>query len=180
MEENWESKRKKTKKTQNWQKIEPYGSLATKEIKKKHSSRPVGGVETGSWAERTHGKAVAGGPSKVADCGAGWAELQLAREAAAGGPGDRPHNPEFQRGEIKSQTTDWKHLWGLRHQREKLPASQESSLERPTGSKNMHKPTHSRISTRRAKFDCGEWREWLKTGREWSKRHCSLSDPSPT
>ena len=35
---------------------------------------------------------------------------------------------------IKPQTTDWKHLWGLRRQQEKLPASQESSLERPTGS----------------------------------------------
>ena len=32
----------------------------------------------GSWAERTHGKAVAGGPSEEADCGAGWAKLQLA------------------------------------------------------------------------------------------------------
>ena len=32
----------------------------------------------------------------MVDCGAGWAKLQLAGEAAAGGPGDRPHNPEFQ------------------------------------------------------------------------------------
>ena len=30
-----------------------YGSLTTKEIKKKHSPRPAGGAETGSWAERT-------------------------------------------------------------------------------------------------------------------------------
>ena len=37
------------------------------------------------------------------------------------------------RGEIKPQTSDCKHLWGLR-QWEKLPASQESLLERPTGS----------------------------------------------
>ena len=56
--------------------------------------------------ERTRGKAAAGGPREVADCGAGWAELQLADEEAASGPGDRPHNPEFQRGEIKPQTTD--------------------------------------------------------------------------
>ena len=56
--------------------------------------------------ERTHGKEAAGGPSKVADCGAGWAKLQLAGEAAAGGPGDRPRNPEFHLGEIKPQTTD--------------------------------------------------------------------------
>ena len=60
----------------------------------------------GGRAERTHSKAEAGRPSKVADCGVGWAKLQLASEAAAGGLGDRPHNPEFQCGEIKPQTTD--------------------------------------------------------------------------
>ena len=43
----------KTKNNQNYttvfgQKIRLYGSLTTKELKKKHSSRPVGGVETGS------------------------------------------------------------------------------------------------------------------------------------
>ena len=49
---------------------------------------------------------MAGGPSEVEDCGAGWAKLQLAGKAAAGGPGDRPPNPELQRGEIKPQTSD--------------------------------------------------------------------------
>ena len=84
-----------------------YGSPTTKEIKKKHSSRPVvGGAEMGSQAERTRSNAAAGGPSKVADCGVGWAKLQLASEAAAGGPGDRSCNPGLQCGEIKSQTTD--------------------------------------------------------------------------
>ena len=39
----------KTKNNQNCQKIELYGSLITKELKKKHSSRLVRGVETGSW-----------------------------------------------------------------------------------------------------------------------------------
>ena len=63
-------------------------------------------METGSWAERTHGKAVAGGPSKVADCGAGWAKLQLASEAAVGGTGDRWRNPEFRCREIKPQIYD--------------------------------------------------------------------------
>ena len=38
----------KTKNNQNYQKIELYGSPTTKELKKKHSSRPVGGTETGS------------------------------------------------------------------------------------------------------------------------------------
>ena len=60
----------------------------------------------GSRAERTSSKAVAGGPSEVADCGAGWAKLQLAGEAATGGLDNRLRNPEFQRGEIKPQTTD--------------------------------------------------------------------------
>ena len=60
----------------------------------------------GSRTNRTHGKAAAGGPSEVADCGVGWAKLHLAGEAAAGEPRNRLPNPEFQRGEIKPQTTD--------------------------------------------------------------------------
>ena len=60
----------------------------------------------GSRAERTCGKVVAGGPSEVADCGTGRAKLQLAGKAAAGGPGNRLQNPEFQHREIKPQTTD--------------------------------------------------------------------------
>ena len=60
----------------------------------------------GSRAERTRCKVAAGGNSKVADCARGQARLKLAGEAAAGGPGDRLHNPEFQHGEMKPQTTD--------------------------------------------------------------------------
>ena len=52
----------------------------------------------GSRAERTCGKAAAGGPSEVAECGAGWARLQLDGKKAAGGPSDRPCNPGFQVG----------------------------------------------------------------------------------
>ena len=77
-----------------------------KKLKKNHSSRPVGGVETGSQVERTHGKAAAGGPREVVDCGGGRAKLQLDCEAAAGGLGDTPHNPRLQWGEIKPQTSD--------------------------------------------------------------------------
>ena len=47
-------------KNQNCQKIELYGSLTTKELKKKHSPRQVGGAETGIRAERTLRKAAAG------------------------------------------------------------------------------------------------------------------------
>ena len=34
-------------------------------LEKTHSSRPIRGAETGSQAERTHGKAVAGGPGRA-------------------------------------------------------------------------------------------------------------------
>ena len=37
------------KKQPELQKIEVYGGPTTKEIKKKHPSRPIGGAETGSW-----------------------------------------------------------------------------------------------------------------------------------
>ena len=39
----------KTKTNQNCQKIKLYRSPATKELKEKHSSRLVGGVEMGGW-----------------------------------------------------------------------------------------------------------------------------------
>ena len=68
----------KTKNYQNLQKIELYRSPTTKEIKKKHSSRLVGGAQKGSRVERTPGKAGAGGPSEVVDGGTGQARLQLA------------------------------------------------------------------------------------------------------
>ena len=43
----------KTQNNQNWQKIELYRSLTTKELKKTHSSRPVGGADIGSQVEKT-------------------------------------------------------------------------------------------------------------------------------
>ena len=42
----------KTKNNQNCQKIKLYGSSTTKELKKKHPSRLVGGVETGSHGRK--------------------------------------------------------------------------------------------------------------------------------
>ena len=59
--------------------------------------------------------------------------LHIDKPGGTAGEPSRPWNPGPQRGEIKPQTTDWKHLWGLRLQWEKLPASQESSLEGHTG-----------------------------------------------
>ena len=60
----------KTKNNQNCQKIELYGSLTTKKLKKKHSSRLVGGQRRAAEAERMHRKAVAGKPgSPTFDCG---------------------------------------------------------------------------------------------------------------
>ena len=50
----------KTKNNQNCQKIELYGSLTTKELKKKQSSRLVERAETGSGVKRTHSKEEAG------------------------------------------------------------------------------------------------------------------------
>ena len=84
----------------------------------------------GSLAEKTRDKVVPGGPSKVADCGAGQVRLQLAarqqlvdparwrlveqmvphlltdKPGGTIGEQNRPHNPELQRGEIKPQTSD--------------------------------------------------------------------------
>lgn len=38
-----------------------HGSPKTKELKKTYSYGQVGGVETGSWAKRTHSKVMTGG-----------------------------------------------------------------------------------------------------------------------
>ena len=57
----------KAKINQNFQKIELYRILTTKELKKTHSSRPVGGVEMGS---QTQGRAVDGRPTKAVAGGA--------------------------------------------------------------------------------------------------------------
>ena len=55
----------------------------TKEIKNKHSSRPVGGAETGNGADRTH-LAVAG--PRLAECGTNWAGSLTT---------SRPYGPTF-------------------------------------------------------------------------------------
>ena len=61
----------KRKNNQNCQKIELYASLTTRELKKKHSFRPVGGAEMGSQAERIQGEVAAGRLSEGAAGGLG-------------------------------------------------------------------------------------------------------------
>ena len=133
----------------NCQIIELYGSLKTKELRKKHSSGPLGWAEIGSQVGKTCCKATVEGPGRERQ----WLTDFILPHLHAEKPGrttvaqDRPQKSGFQHREIKPQN-----LWGLGWQQEKLSASQESSLERPTGSQNVHKPTHLGISTRRAQF----------------------------
>ena len=64
----------------------------TKEIQNKHSSRPVGGAETGTGVERTH---VATAGLRLAECGMN----------GAGSPStSRPCNPTFVRMNREGQT----------------------------------------------------------------------------
>ena len=97
----------KTKNNQNWQKIKLYRSLTTKELKKKHSFRVVGGAETGSHWEDT----------RQGSCWQTWqledqtrqklvvqADPHLhANKSRGTGKRDRPQNPGFQCREIKPQ-----------------------------------------------------------------------------
>ena len=59
----------KTESNQNCQKIELYGSLTTKELKKKHSFRLVGGAEMSSQGGEDVQQEVAGGPGRQSS---GW------------------------------------------------------------------------------------------------------------
>ena len=90
----------KTKINQNWQKIELYGCPTTKELKKKHSPRLVGGVETDSQAERTHSKAAAGGPGQARWWLADRAVPHPRADKPGGTTGERdiPCKPGFQQG----------------------------------------------------------------------------------
>ena len=83
----------KIKNNQNWQKIELYASPTTKEIKKKHSSRPVGGAEMGS---RGREDSQQGGGWRTQQGGGLW---NRAGQAAASRPhkvvAGRPCGPTF-------------------------------------------------------------------------------------
>ena len=79
----------KTKNNQNCQKIKLYGSLRTKELKRKHSSRLVGGEEMGSWGreDSQQGGCWRTGVGKVVDGGPGC--LQINWEEQLGRKTDR-------------------------------------------------------------------------------------------
>ena len=100
----------KIKGNQNCQKIKLYGSPTTKELKKKHSFRLVGGVEMGSQG------------GKEAQQGRDWQGSETDHSTQGSSVGKE-----------SLKISGYKNLWGLQW-REKLPASQESLLERPTGS----------------------------------------------
>ena len=83
-----------------------YGSPTTKEIKKKHSSRPVGGAETGRWDREDSQQGSSWRTQQGGRLWSGVGKAVAGSEAAAGRPCDRARNPEFQHREIKPQTTD--------------------------------------------------------------------------
>ena len=123
----------KTKSNQNCQKIELYGSLTTKELKKKHSSRLVGGAEKAARLEKTQGKVVARGlGGRVSSWSHICMQIIINQEEQLGRETD--HTIQGSRaGKESLRISGCKNLLGL-WRREKLPASQESSLETPTRS----------------------------------------------
>ena len=115
----------KTKNNQNCQKIKLYGSPTTKELKKKHSSRPVGGAETGSWGREDswQGSGWRSGRSHICKQ-INWNNCGVTQTT-------QPRVPV--QGNKASKPLTEKNLWGL-WLWEKLPVTQKSLLERPTGS----------------------------------------------
>ena len=107
------TKRRATKNDENCQKIKLYGSLTTKELKKKHSSRPVGWVETDRQAKEDTWQ---GSHWRIRQ--ARWQledqvrwqlvdwvvpHLHVDKLGGTTGEPDRPHNLGFQLREIKPQ-----------------------------------------------------------------------------
>ena len=77
----------KNKNNQNCQKIELYGSQTTKELKTKHSSRLVGGAETGSLGRED---SLQGGRGLEDQTIPHFCADKLGK---TNGEQDRPHNP---------------------------------------------------------------------------------------
>ena len=91
----------KNKNNQNCQKIELYGSLTIRDLKKKDSSKLVGGWRRTAGVEWTHGKVAAEGQAVPHSC--------ADKLGGTTGELDRPHNPGFWSRDIKPQN-----LWLLK------------------------------------------------------------------
>ena len=91
----------KNKNNQNCQKIKLYGSLTTKELKKKHSFRLVGVVETSSRGGEDYGWRTGWRRQWLAD----QVDPHLPVDKLGGTTGerDRLHNPGFWREKRKPQ-----------------------------------------------------------------------------
>ena len=64
--------------------MELYGSPTSKELKKKHSSRWVGGAEMGNQVEGMCDKPAAGGPGQAKQWLAEWAVPHLCADKLGG------------------------------------------------------------------------------------------------
>ena len=168
----------KTKNNQNWQKIEPYGSPTTKELKKKHSSRPVGGEETASGAERTRVKVVAGGPGWVrqwlADQARQWLTDWAVSHSCAGKPGgttrewDRLCNPGFQFGEIKPQNLWLKKTCGGWGSRRNSKSHRRVYWRDPHDPRMYTYPPTQELAPEEPNLLVGSWRSDWKPTQSWA------------
>ena len=130
------NKFKNKKNNQKCKKIKLYGSPTTKEVKKKYSFRLVGGTEMGSWGGEGRQQGGCGGPgNQGSGLWTGWPSICILINPEEQLGSETDHTAQSSSvGEKKSlKTSDCKILWRLWWW-EKLPASQESSLERSTGS----------------------------------------------
>ena len=171
----------KTKNNQNCQKIKLHGSMTTKELKKKHSSRLVGGAEMGSW------DGVDSGQSGGWKTGAGEAEADgvggptlACGETGTTGEWDSPRNPGFQYEEIKPQN-----LWL------KKPVGVEMVGETPSLTGEFVGETRRDPQSPRTYTKLPTWKSapegpnlFVGSGggeasRELTRPRSSLSDPSP-
>ena len=145
----------KTENNQNCQKIELYGSPTTKELKKKHSSRPLGGAKTGSRG----GEDSPQGSGWRTQRGSGWWSRQshlCVRINWEKQLGSKTDCTGFQCREIKPQNLWLKKICGGWGSRRNSQPQRRVLWRDPQGPRTYTKPpTHLGISTRRAQFACG-------------------------
>ena len=165
-------------KKQNWQKIQLPGSLTTKEIKKKHSYRPVGGVEMGSQGREDSQQGSGWWTQRGGSWWSGWSLNRVWINWEETGERDRSCNPGLQRGEIKPQTSDWKCPWGWGDSRRDSQSHKRGRWRDQQGPRVCTSPPTREPAPEGPNLIVGS-REWLKPSGEWSRRHCSLSAPPP-